>query len=199
MKGKTVLITGATGGIGKQTALTLADMGAQVLITGRSRSRGEAALAELRQASGSQNIDLLLADLSTQAGVHGLAEQFQSRYGRLDVLINNAGLVAQSRQLTEDGIESNFAVNVLAPFLLTHLLMDNLTASPAARVVTVTGGQGQEAIELDNIQAERSFSGLNSYSHSKLLMMAVMLEFADRMCQERNEKSTFSRVKKASD
>ncbi|MBI3241262.1 MAG: SDR family NAD(P)-dependent oxidoreductase [Chloroflexi bacterium] len=180
MQNKIVLITGATNGIGKQTALTLAKMGAQVIITGRNKPAGEAAVAELKQASGAPKVDLLLADLSTRAGVHALAEQFKQKYDRLDVLINNAGLAASERRLTKDGVESNFAVNVIAPFLLTHLLLDRLKASPSARVITLMGGEARGNIELDNLQAERSFAGLNTYSHSKLIMMAIMLEFAQR-------------------
>ena len=181
MNDKTILITGGTGGIGKQTAIALAKMGAQVFVTGRSRVSGEAAVAEIRQASGSQKVDLLLADLSRQADAWVLAEQLTNLVPHLDVLINNAGLAASARVITEDGIESNFAVNVLAPFLLTNLLMDLLRASPAARVVNLTGGDIPARLELDNLQAERSFDGLFSYSQTKLAMMAVMLEFARRV------------------
>lgn len=181
MKNKIVLITGSTSGIGKQTALGLAKLGTQVILTGRSRASAEAAVIELIQASGSQTIQYLLADLSTQAGVHALAEQFKARYERLDVLIHNAGLAAPERQLTEDGVETDFAVNVITPFLLTHLLMDRLKAGPSARVIVLTGGDAKGKIDLDNLQAERSFSGLNTYSHSKLVMMALMREYAKRV------------------
>ena len=180
MKDKIVLITGGTGGIGKQTALTLAKMGAQVVVTGRSQTSGEAAVQELRQLSGSQQVDLLLANLSTRLGVRSLAEQFSQRYARLNVLINNAGLAAPKRELTADGIESDFAVNVLAPFMLTHLLQGRLNASPEARVISLTGGEAKGQIDLDNLQAERSFAGLATYSHAKLVLMAVMYEFAQR-------------------
>ena len=124
MKDKTVLITGGTGGIGKQTALALAKLGARVIITGRSQASGEAAVNELRRLSGNQDIDVLLVDLSTQAGVSSLADQLKQKYERLDVLINNAGSAESQRRLTEDGIEADFAVNVITPFLLTHLLMN---------------------------------------------------------------------------
>ncbi|MBI5053516.1 MAG: SDR family NAD(P)-dependent oxidoreductase [Chloroflexi bacterium] len=158
IQNKIVLITGGTGGIGKQTALALAKMGARVIVTGRNKPNGEAAVSELKQLSGNQQIDLLTADLSTQTG-----------------------LAAPERQLTEDRIESNFAVNVITPFMLTHLLMDRLKSSSSARVVTLTGGEHPAKIEVDNLQAERSFMGLNTYSHAKLIMMAVMYEFAQRM------------------
>ncbi len=181
MQNKTVLITGGTGGIGKQTALGLAKLGAQVIITGRSQASGETAVSELKQLSGNQRVDLLLADLSTQAGVRSLADQFKQKYERLDGLINNAGLAESQRRLTEDGVESDFAVNVITPFLLTHLLMDRLKSSSSVRVVNLTGGEAKGLIELDNLQAERSFMGLNTYSHAKLVMMAVMYEFAQRV------------------
>jgi NAD(P)-dependent dehydrogenase (short-subunit alcohol dehydrogenase family) len=113
--------------------------------------------------------------------VRALATQFTQRYQHLDVLINNAGLAAPERHLTEDGIESNFAVNVVAPWLLSRLLLLALQASAAARIVTLTGGSHPARIELDNLQAERTFAGLNTYSHAKLLMMAVMYEFAERV------------------
>ena len=181
MQNKIVLITGSTNGIGKQTALALARLGAQVIPTGRSRVSAEAAADEIKQAGGGRKVDFLLADLSTQAGLHSLVEQFKARYERLDVLIHNAGLAAPQRQLTEDGIESNFAVNVITPFLLTHLLMDRLKASQSARVISLTGGEAKGRIDLKNLQSERSFSGLNSYSHAKLAMMALMYEYARRV------------------
>ena len=178
MQNKIILITGATGSIGKQTALALAKMGAQVILTGRNKSSGEDAVTEIKQASGNPNIDLLLGDLSVQAEVHSLADQFKTKYKRLDVLINNAGLAASTWQLTKDGIESDFAVNVVAPFLLTHLLMDSLKASPSARVVNLMGGDVPAKLELDILQDEGAFDGLNTYSQTKLAMMAVMYEFA---------------------
>lgn len=181
MKNKIVLITGATGGIGKQTALSLAKMGARVIITGRSKQSGEAAVAEIKQISGNSQVDLLIGDLSAQADVRSLAEQFNAKYDRLDVLINNAGNVASARILTVDGIESNFAVNVVAPFLLTYLLMDSLKASPSARIITLMGGDVPSKLDVGNLQSERSFDGLNSYSQSKLAMMALMYEFSRRV------------------
>jgi NAD(P)-dependent dehydrogenase (short-subunit alcohol dehydrogenase family) len=169
---KIVLITGATGGIGKQTALSLAKMGATVVITGRSLASGEAAVLDIKHASGNSKVDLMLGDLTSMKSIRALVEQFSARFQRLDVLINNAGTASPSRTLTEDGVETNFAVNVLAPYLLTSLLMDRLSASPSARVITLMGGETPSVLNLDNLQGERSFDGLNSYSQSKLAMMA---------------------------
>ncbi|MCX6060616.1 MAG: SDR family NAD(P)-dependent oxidoreductase [Chloroflexi bacterium] len=181
MKNKIVLITGGTGGIGKQTALTLAKMGARIIITGRAKTSGDETVAEIKQASGNPNVDLLLGDLSAQAEIHSLANQFKIKNQRLDVLINNAGLASSKRELTADGIESNFAVNVIAPFLLTRLLMDSLKASPSARVINLMGGDVPAKLDMGNLQGQRSFDGLNSYSQSKLAMMLMTYEFARRV------------------
>lgn len=180
MKDKIVLVTGGTGGIGQQTALGLARLGAHVIVTGRDADRGAAAVAAIRQGSGQAQVDLLLADLAEQRAVRALAEQVQQRYPRLDVLINNAGVFKMQRQLTSDGLEATFAVNVLAPFLLTHLLLPTLQAAPSARVINVTGGSPGK-LALDNLQGERSFTGFGMYSQSKTAMMALSYEFAQRL------------------
>ncbi|MDA0244736.1 MAG: SDR family NAD(P)-dependent oxidoreductase [Chloroflexi bacterium] len=181
MKDKTVLITGATSGIGKYTALALAKMGAHVLITGRNEAGGQEAIAEIKQLSGSSKVDLFLADLSKQADVVALAHQVQTNYERLDVLVNNAGSAATQRLLSPDGLELNFAINVVAPFLLTQLLLSVLQASQGARVITLMGGNVPHKLEVDNLQSERRFDGLNAYSQSKLAMMVVMYEFSQQL------------------
>lgn len=180
MQNKIILITGATSGIGYQTALALAKMGAQVIVTGRNQKTAAEAVDTLKSTSGNTGVDFLLADLTQQADIRQLAANFTQKYPRLDVLINNAGLAAAERKLTTEGIESNFAVNVVAPFLLTHLLLDSLKSVPSPRVVTLMGGNVPAQLDLDNLQAERSFDGLNSYSQAKLAMMAMMYEFAQR-------------------
>lgn len=181
MRGKTVLITGATGGIGKETAIGLAQRGATVVITGRDRARGEAGLAEIKQRSGNTDVALLLADLSRQADIRRLAETFNAQHDRLDVLINNVGGLYSARWLTADGIEATLAMNHLGPFLLTHLLLDQLKRSAPARVINVTGGMPPSKLDLDNLQAEKRFQGLETYSHAKGVMMAVAYEFAQRL------------------
>ena len=178
MKEKNTLITGATSGIGFQTALALAKMGAQVIITGRSQKTAEEAVANIKSASGNTRVDFLLANLSAQKNVRALAEQFKAQYERLDVLINNAGLAASKKELTEDGLESDFAMNVVTPFLLTHLLMGSLKKSSSPRVVTLMGGDVPAKLDMDNLQSEKSFDGLNTYSQTKLAMMVLMYEFA---------------------
>ncbi|MBC8162998.1 MAG: SDR family NAD(P)-dependent oxidoreductase, partial [Roseiflexaceae bacterium] len=178
LQGKTVLITGGTGGIGQQTAIGIAKLGAQVVVTGRDKARGEAGVAAIQRASGNPHVTLLLGDLSLQAGVRQVATAFTANHARLDVLINNAGLLETQRRLTSDGIEADFAVNVIAPFLLTHLLRDVLAASRPARVITVSGGMPQP-IDLANLQAERRFVGLPHYSHTKSAMHAMSISFAE--------------------
>ena len=135
MAGRTVVVTGATRGIGKATALGLAAMGAHVAITARDRGRAEAAAGEIRAAHG--KVDVFIADLSSQAEVRGLAHQLLRNLPRIDVLVNNAGGYWDTRHVTIDGLEHTFALNHLAPFLLTNLLLDRLKTSGPARVVTV--------------------------------------------------------------
>jgi len=180
MSGRRVLITGGTGGIGQATALALARAGARVVVTGRGRASAEGAVARLRSESGGE-VDFLLGDLATRAGVVGLAGAFAGRFERLDVLIHNAGLMASRREVTEDGVESGLAVNAVAPLLLTHALLGSLRAAPGARVIALTGGSHPSRVDLDNLQGERGFVALDQYSHHKLVMMGVMRELARRL------------------
>jgi NAD(P)-dependent dehydrogenase (short-subunit alcohol dehydrogenase family) len=180
MKNKTVLITGATNGIGKQTAISLATMGAIVIVTGRNKQSGEQAVAEIKSISKNDKVDLILSDISTIAGLKNLVSEFKSKYNRLDILINNAGLASNEYKKTVDGFEANFAVNVIAPYLLTTLLLDTLKGSENARVITLTGGDLPSKIQLDNMQSEKSFNGLSTYSQTKMIMMCLMYEFSQR-------------------
>lgn len=180
MKNKIILITGATSGIGKQTAISLATMGATVIVTGRNQQNGEEAIKEIKAISKNENIDLILADISTIAGIKSLVTKFKSKYNHLDILINNAGLAGNEYKITVDGFEANFAVNVVAPYVLTTLLLDTLKAGENARVITLTGGDLPSKIQLDNIQSEKSFDGLSTYSQTKMIMMCLMYEFSQR-------------------
>ena len=138
MSGMTCLVTGATSGIGKETALRLAALGATVIIVGRDAARGEAAGAEIRGREPLARVEVMTADLSSLAAVRRLAGEVLARNGRLDVLVNNAGVISPRRQLTADGLETTFATNHLGPFLLTSLLRGLLERSAPARVVTVS-------------------------------------------------------------
>src|SRR6476619_3624105 len=137
LHGKTVLITGATTGIGRATAVELARQGAEVVLTARDKAKAEATLAEIRAAAPQAQTDVLYADLSSLADVRRLAAEYRARHPRLDVLINNAGAILMERVVTVDGYEKTFATNHLAPFLLTNLLLDMLKASAPARIVNV--------------------------------------------------------------
>ena len=180
MTGRTVLVTGATGGIGLATAAGLAGLGARVGIVGRDPARSEAAARQLR-ASGGQ-VDVFVADVSSQDEVRRLANEVLAAYPRLDVLVNNVGGFWATRHTTVDGLEHTFAVNHLAPFLLTTLLLDRLRASTPARVVTVSSGaQAMGRIDFDDLQGERDYSGQRAYNQSKLANVMFTYELARRL------------------
>jgi len=182
MGGKVVLITGGTSGIGRAAAAALAAMGAEVVVTGRDRERGEAAVEEIRRDSGNERVSLVLADLSVQAEVRGLAEEFRERHDRLDVLVNNAGLVQSRRVETPDGLELTLAVNHLAPFLLTDLLLDLLKKSAPSRVITVSSEARRRAsIDFDDLQSERRYRGFPVYGMTKMANILFTYELAERL------------------
>jgi NAD(P)-dependent dehydrogenase (short-subunit alcohol dehydrogenase family) len=182
MSEKICLITGATSGIGKATAMGLANMGASVVMVGRDRGRGEAALAEIKEGSANASVNLMLADLSSQDEIHRLAGEFKEAYPRLDVLINNAGLFRSERITTQDGLETTFAVNHLAYYLLTQLLLDVLEASAPSRIVNVASGDHSNGtIDFDDLQAEKAYKGAKAYSQSKLATVLFTYELASRL------------------
>jgi retinol dehydrogenase-14 len=181
MAGRAVLVTGGSRGIGRATALGLATMGARVAITGRDRERTEDAAREIRAAGGGQ-VDVFVADLSAQSEVRRLADEVLQSLSRIDVLINNAGGYWHTRHVTADGLERTFAVNHLAPFLLTNLLLDRLKQSASARVVTVSSNaQNMGRIDFNDLQGERSYSGGRAYNESKLANVLFSYELARRL------------------
>jgi retinol dehydrogenase 14 len=182
MGGKTVLITGGTSGIGKATAVALAAMGANVVIVGRNQERGEAAVEEIKAQSHNESVELMLADLSVQAEVRGLAEEFQERHDRIDVLANNAGLVQSKRTETLDGIETTLATNHLAPFLLTNLLIERLEQSAPSRVITVSSeAQSWGTMDFEDMQSRRKYRGFPIYGMTKLANIMFTYELAERL------------------
>lgn len=182
MAGKVVLITGGTGGIGRATAMGLAALGASVAITGRDLPRAEAAAADIRKATGNPDVAPFAADLSSQVEVRGLAAAVLQAYPRVDVLINNVGGSWATRHVTADGLERTFAVNHLAAFLLTNLLLDRLKASAPARVVTVSSGaQSSGRIDFDDLQGEHDYSERKAYPQSKLASVMFTYELARRL------------------
>ncbi len=182
MAGKTVLVTGGTKGLGRATAVGLAALGARVGITGRDPERTKTAAAEIATESGNPQVDGFAADMSSQAEVRDLAATVLETYPRLDVLVNNAGTFYNSRHVTVDGFESVFAVNHLAPFLLTSLLLDRIKASAPARIVTVSSnGHAMGKLNFEDLQAERRYSGRLAYAQSKLANIAFTYELARRL------------------
>ena len=158
MKNRVCMVTGATAGIGKATAMGLADMGTTVIVVGRNRTKAEAVAAEISSTTGNARIEAMVADFSSLEQVRRLAAEFKARFDRLDVLVNNAGLVTQTRQESADGYELMFAVNYLAPFVLTNLLLEPLQAAAPARVVNVSSfGYKRGVIDFEDLQSEQSF------------------------------------------
>ena len=182
MGGKVVLITGGTSGIGKAAATALAGMGATVVITGRNEERGKRALQEIREESGNDGAELILADLTVQDEVRRLTEELRERHNQLEVLVNNAGLVLSERTETPDGIETQLAINHLAPFLLTNLLLDLLKESAPSRIVTVSSDAHRWAkIDLGDLQSRKRYRGMQVYGKTKLANIMFTYELAERL------------------
>ncbi len=182
MEGKICLITGANAGIGEATARALAKKGAHVVMLCRDLHKAEIARKSIQLYSKNDNIDILLADLSSLQQTRDVAAQFNEQYPRLDVLVNNAGvLMGNKRKVSEDGYEMTFAVNHLAAFLLTYLLMESLKKSEFARVVNVSSEAHRYAnLDLNDLQLEDSYSGLKAYCNSKLCNILFTRELHHR-------------------
>jgi retinol dehydrogenase 14 len=176
MHAKVALVTGATGGIGRAIAMGLAKAGMHVILVGRDRARGERVRAEIGDQA-----ELILADLSSLAEVRRLAEEVRRRHDHLSVLVNNAGINLNRMQKTVDGFERVFAVNHLAPFLLTNLLLDRLRVGAPARVVNLTSSGHASQLDFDDLQSEKGFSMMRSYMRSKLGNLLFTYELARRL------------------
>jgi len=182
MQGKICIVTGANSGIGKATALGLAQMGATIVMVCRNQIKGEEAQNEIKEKSGNDAVDLMLADLSSQASIRQLAENFQQHYQQLHMLINNAGVANLTRRETVDGLEMTFAVNYLAPFLLTNLLLEKLKASAPARIVNVSSESHQSGyIKMDDLELEKGYRLMRAYGQSKLALVLFTYELARRL------------------
>lgn len=181
-EGSTCIVTGASSGIGKVAAAEFARMGARVVMVCRSRERGRTALVEICQATGNSQVELILADLSEMNEVRSVAARIRDKYPQIDVLLNNAGAIHRPRQLTSDGYERTFALNHLAPFLLTLELEANLRASAPARVITVSSDAHRWGrLPFDDLQGEKKYSPFRAYAQSKLANILFARELARRL------------------
>lgn len=181
MKGKIVLITGASDGIGKQSALELAQMGAHVIMHGRNEVKTRNAVEEIKIKSGNENVDLLLADLSSFEEIRKMSKELHSKYDHIDVLLNNAGVQIHTHQTTVDGYELTFAVNHLAYFLLTSLVLDLVKKSDFKRIVIVASQLHSEDLDFENLQAEKGYSLYPIYAQSKLCNIMFSFQLAKRL------------------
>ncbi len=189
MRGKICIVTGSNSGIGKETALGLAKMGAIVVMVVRNKERGEKALVEIAKQSGNNSVDLMTCDLSSMESIRQFSKEFKKKYTRLDVLVNNAGAVFNRREVTPEGFERTFAVNYLGPFLLTHELLDVLKGSAPSRIINVSSGLAKDGkVDLDDLQGENP-TGKKAYSHArspfyantKLMLILYTYELARRL------------------
>ena len=190
MKGKICIITGSNSGIGKETALSLAKMGATVVMVVRDQERGEKARTEIVRQTGNNSVDLMFCDLSSMDSIRRFAKEFKKKYDRLDVLINNAGALFNKREVTSEGFERTFAVNYLGPFLITHELLDLLKSSAPSRIINVSSGLAKNGmVDLDDLQSEKNYVGTKAYSpvrapvyaNTKLMLMMFTYELARRL------------------
>jgi len=180
MQGKICLVTGSTRGLGKSTALALAQQHATVILGCRDKQRGEAVLAEIKAGSPAANVDLLLLDLSVQQSVRSAVTELENRYDHLDVLINNAAVFKRQRTLTADGYETMFATNHLGPFLLTNLLLARLKAATSARILTITAPSTMK-IAFEDLQGEQKFRALLAFGASKAANLLFTYDLARRL------------------
>lgn len=182
MKGKVCVVSGSNSGIGKETALALAKMGATVVMVVRSRERGEKAKAEIISQSENRSVDMMICDVSSVASIQRFSQDFEAEYDRLDVLINNAGAVFNKREVTPEGFERTLAVNYLGPYLLTHRLEALLKSSAPSRVINLSSGLHKSGkIDLDDLQSEKSYNGMKAYANAKLMVIMFTYELARRL------------------
>jgi NAD(P)-dependent dehydrogenase (short-subunit alcohol dehydrogenase family) len=190
MKGKICIITGSNSGIGKETALGLANMGATVVMVVRDQTRGESAQREIIRQTGNNSVDLMICDLSSMDSIRRLAKEFKKRYDRLDVLVNNAGALFNKREVTPEGFERTLAVNYLGPFLLVRELLVLLEKSAPSRIINVSSGLAKNGrVDLEDLQSEKNYVGTKAYSsmrapvysNTKLTLMMFTYELARRL------------------
>ncbi|MHA1443161.1 MAG: SDR family oxidoreductase [Candidatus Hodarchaeales archaeon] len=182
MKARICMITGANSGIGKITALELAKMDAHIIMVCRNKNKGILSQREILERTGNPNIDLMVADLSSQASIRNFVDKFREQYETLHILIQNAGTIAKKRLLTTEGLETTFATNYLGPFLLTNLLLDVLITSAPSRIISISSGMHHRAsIDLEDLQSTKAYKNINAYSISKLANILFIYELHHRL------------------
>lgn len=182
LAGKVCVVTGSNSGIGKETALALAGMGATVVMVVRNQEKGQKALDEIVAETGNRSVSLMLCDMSSMASVRSFAAEFKKKYTSLNVLINNAGAEFVKRQVTSEGFEQTFAVDYLAPFLLTHELLDLLQASAPSRIINVSSGLAKNGkVDYDDLQNEKNYKGMKAYSNAKLMLTMFTYALSRRL------------------
>lgn len=183
MPAPVILVTGSTDGIGKATARKLAGTDAEIIVHGRDSAKGRETIREIKGLAWNRNIDLVVADLSVQKEVHRMAEEIRERYTRLSVLVNNAGTYEKSRRISPDGIEVTFAVNYIAPFLLTHELLPLLKKSAPSRIVNVASIAHRDIRQIDweNLQGEKNYDAFSAYALSKFADITFTYTLAGKL------------------
>ncbi|HXU09985.1 MAG TPA: SDR family oxidoreductase [Blastocatellia bacterium] len=182
LTGKVCVVTGANAGIGKETAIGLAKLGATVVMVCRDGGRGENALCEIKQKSGNDRVELMICDLSSQKSIRSFADEFKQQHDRLGVLVNNAGVFLRRRSFTEDGIESTFAINHLGYFLVTNLLLDLMKKSKPSRIINVASTAHRYArLDVNAWVSAREYSAFGAYANSKLANVLFTYELARRL------------------
>jgi NAD(P)-dependent dehydrogenase (short-subunit alcohol dehydrogenase family) len=184
MTGKVCVVTGSNSGIGKETALALAELGATLVMVARNQERGKKALEEIVTRTGNHSVSLMICDMSSMASIRSFATDLKKSYSHVDVLINNAGAEFVKRQVTAEGFEQTFAVDYLAPFLLTYELLDLLKASAPSRIINVSSGLAKNGkINFDDLQNEKNYKGMQAYSNAKLMLMLFTYELSRRLSE----------------
>lgn len=181
MKGKICLITGGNSGIGKATAIELAKKGATIVLICRNEERGKKAIQDIIEETGNNQVDLLLADLSSQRSVKQAADQFKKKFNKLDVLINNAAVFLAKRSETEDGIETTFATNYLSHFILSHLLLESLEASGEGRIINVASKHNGIKMNFDDLMNKQNYAFFRAVGPTKLGLILFTKEFSKRL------------------
>jgi NAD(P)-dependent dehydrogenase (short-subunit alcohol dehydrogenase family) len=182
LAGKVCVVTGSNSGIGKETAFALAEMGANVVMVVRNQEKGQKALEEIVTKTGNRSVGLMFCDMSSMVSIRSFASDLKKKYDHLNVLINNAGAEFVKRQLTAEGFEQTFAVDYLAPFLLTYELLDLLKAGAPSRIINVSSGLAKNGkVDFDDLQNEKNYKGMQAYSNAKLMLMMFTYELSRRL------------------